>query len=95
MNTSTDPARRVIPISADTGTAYGRPAPTYKKELAEVGPGTPMGELLRRYWHPIGMVADATDTPRQVRVLGEELILFRERAFGRLRVLLCSALLGH
>ena len=71
---------RVIPIQPDTGTAYGRPAPTYRAELAEVGPGTPMGELLRRYWHPIGLVADATTTPRKLRVLGEDLILFRDGA---------------
>ena len=71
--------RRVIPIEVDTGTAYGRPTPTSRKELTEVGPGTPMGELLRRYWHPIGLAADATDTPRQVRVLGEDLILFRDK----------------
>lgn len=69
---------RVIPIAADTGTAYGRPAPTHRKELAEVGPGTPMGELLRRYWHPIGLASDAAATPRKVRVLGEDLILFRD-----------------
>jgi hypothetical protein len=36
-----------------------------------------MGELLRRYWHPIGLAADATDTPHKVRALGEDLILFR------------------
>ena len=71
---------RVIPIAVDTGTAYGRPAPTHRADLTEVGPGTPMGELLRRYWHPIGMVADATDTPRKVRVLGEDLILFRDQS---------------
>jgi nitrite reductase/ring-hydroxylating ferredoxin subunit len=72
---------RVIPIApaeVDTGTAYGRPAPTYRRELAEVSPGTPMGELLRRYWHPIGLSGDATDTPRKLRVLGEDLILFRD-----------------
>jgi nitrite reductase/ring-hydroxylating ferredoxin subunit len=62
----------------DTGTAYGRPQPTHMKELTEVGAGTPMGELMRRYWHPVGMLADATDTPRQIRVLGEDLILFRD-----------------
>ncbi|MFN0160203.1 MAG: Rieske 2Fe-2S domain-containing protein [Burkholderiales bacterium] len=66
----------------DTGTAYGRTRPTYRKDLTEVGPGTPMGELLRRYWHPIGLVADAGETPRQLRVLGEDLILFRD-ASGR------------
>jgi phenylpropionate dioxygenase-like ring-hydroxylating dioxygenase large terminal subunit len=62
----------------DTGTAYGLPAPTWKKELTEVGPGTPMGELLRRYWHPVGLAADAGAVPRKVRVLGEDLILFRD-----------------
>ena len=77
MNTPRDP--HVISIVPDTGTAYGRPRPTYKPELTEVGPGTPMGELLRRYWHPIGLVGDATDTPKKVRVLGEDLILFRDR----------------
>lgn len=74
---------RTIPIvaaSPDTGTAYGRPAPTYRKELTEVGAGTPMGELLRRYWHPVGLAPDATGTPRKVRVLGEDLILFRDQA---------------
>ena len=80
MNPSnTGTAHRVIPIAQDTGTAYGRPAPTHMKELAEVGSGTPMGELLRRYWHPIGMVADASETPRKVKVLGEDLILFRDK----------------
>ena len=72
---------RVIPIAPadiDTGTAYGRPKPTYRAELAEVGAGTPMGELLRRYWHPIGLSSDANDTPRKIRVLGEDLILFRD-----------------
>jgi hypothetical protein len=37
----------------DTGTGYGRSRPTYFRELTEVGPGTAMGELLRRYWHPV------------------------------------------
>jgi phenylpropionate dioxygenase-like ring-hydroxylating dioxygenase large terminal subunit len=69
---------RIIPITPDTGTAYGKPPPTHLRELTDVGPGTPMGELLRRYWHPVGLVADATATPRQVRVLGEDLILFRD-----------------
>ena len=78
-------ASRVIPI-IDQGTAYGRPQPTSMRELAEVGPGTPMGELLRRYWHPIGLVSDATDRPRKVRVLGEDLILFRDKS-GRVGLL--------
>lgn len=62
----------------DTGTAYGRPTASYRAELTEVGAGTPMGELLRRYWHPVGLTADASERPRRVRVLGEDLILFRD-----------------
>jgi phenylpropionate dioxygenase-like ring-hydroxylating dioxygenase large terminal subunit len=59
-------------------TAYGLPTPTYIEKLTLVGRGTPMGELLRRYWHPVGLSSDATATPCQIRVLGEDLILFRD-----------------
>src|SRR5262245_12250681 len=62
----------------DSGTAYGRPTPSYDATLVEVGPGTPGGELLRRYWHPVAVAADATTRPQKVRVLGEDLILFRD-----------------
>jgi phenylpropionate dioxygenase-like ring-hydroxylating dioxygenase large terminal subunit len=64
----------------DAGTAYELGAPTYKSDLVLVGRGTPMGELLRRYWHPVGLAADAGGTPRKVRALGEDLILFRDGA---------------
>ena len=64
----------------DRGTAYEMPPSTYKAALTEVRRGTPMGELLRRYWHPIGLAADASSTPRQVKALGEDLILFRDGA---------------
>jgi phenylpropionate dioxygenase-like ring-hydroxylating dioxygenase large terminal subunit len=62
----------------DFGSAYSRKPPNYNAKLTEVGRGTPMGELLRRYWHPVGIAADAGATPRPVKVLGEELILFRD-----------------
>lgn len=58
--------------------AYDLERPTYNAKLTEVGRGTPMGELLRRYWHPVGMASDAGATPRPVKILGEELILFRD-----------------
>src|SRR3954463_4277723 len=46
--------------------------------LTKVGPGTPMGNLLRRYWHPIGAVAEFDAEPVQpVRLLGEDLVMFR------------------
>lgn len=64
----------------DVGTAYGLKPLTYNKRLAEVGPGTPMGELMRRYWQPFFTSAGLTsDRPRRVRLLGEDLILFRDK----------------
>jgi phenylpropionate dioxygenase-like ring-hydroxylating dioxygenase large terminal subunit len=69
----------IMPVR-DQGTAYEMPASSYKAALTEVRRGTPMGELLRRYWHPVGLSADAGTTPRQVKALGELLILFRDGA---------------
>ncbi|WP_120493335.1 aromatic ring-hydroxylating dioxygenase subunit alpha [Microbacterium phyllosphaerae] len=63
----------------DTGTAYGLRLGQPLNELAQVGPGTPYGEVLRRYWHPVAKVEDATTRPISLRVLGEELVLFRTR----------------
>ena len=74
----------------DTGTGYG--PPTYLRELTEVGPGTPLGELLRRSWHPTGLSSDAGATPTAVRVLGEDLVLFRD---GRGRPALVVARCAH
>ena len=64
---------------SNNGSAYGRPSPHSNKLLTDVGPGTPCGELMRRYWHPIATTAEVQDAPRKVRVLGEELVLFRDR----------------
>ncbi len=56
--------------------------------LTLVGPGQPAGELLRRYWHPVGLLKDLTDEhPTQfVRLLGEDLVLFRDKS-GRVGLL--------
>jgi phenylpropionate dioxygenase-like ring-hydroxylating dioxygenase large terminal subunit len=64
--------------AVDAGTGYTRKPSSYNATLTEVGRGRPMGELLRRYWHPIGLVGDAGATPKPLRVLGEDLILFRD-----------------
>ena len=67
------------PKSADTGTGYGREPAGFNADWDAGRTGHQDGELLRRYWHPIGLSSHATDTPRQVRVLGEDLILFRDK----------------
>src|SRR5215813_442459 len=49
------------------------------RTLTEVGAGTPMGELLRRYWMPIAAVAELDDAPvKPVRLLGEDLVLYKD-----------------
>ena len=70
----------IIPIALDTGTAYQRSAapPSHNAELTEVGHGTPMGEVMRRYWQPLGLSSYASTLPRAVRALGEDLVLFRD-----------------
>ena len=69
------------PVSASRdGSAYGRPQPHFNKTLVEVGPGTACGELMRRYWHPIAASGELRDLPRKVRILGEDLVLFRDRS---------------
>jgi 5,5'-dehydrodivanillate O-demethylase len=51
------------------------------ERLTRVGPGNPMGDLLRRYWHPIGTVPDLDEEPvRKVRLFGEDLTLYRSAA---------------
>ncbi len=58
------------------------------ERLTRVGPGTPAGELLRRYWHPIAIARELTpqQPTRFVRLLGEDLVLFRDQA-GRVGLL--------
>ncbi len=50
------------------------------ERLTRVGPGTPAGELLRRYWHVVAPAAELTpDRPKKrVRLLAEDLVLYRE-----------------
>ena len=70
---------KFAPFNGYHQTAQGE----HDRELAEVGPGTVCGEYLRRYWHPIFLTAELGDAPRLIRILGEELVLFRDRG-GRI-----------
>lgn len=49
------------------------------ERLTRVGPGTPCGELLRRYWQPLCPVSEITPgkPKKRVRILGEDLLVFR------------------
>jgi phenylpropionate dioxygenase-like ring-hydroxylating dioxygenase large terminal subunit len=57
--------------------------------LTRVGPGTPMGEVFRRYWIPAGTrreIPEPDSPPVRIRLLGEDLVLFRDSG-GRVGLL--------
>ncbi len=54
------------------------------ERLTRIGPGTPCGELMRRYWHPIGASSQLKEPGTMpVRLLGEDLVVYRDQR-GRL-----------
>ena len=49
--------------------------------MAQVGPGTPMGEFFRRFWLPVSLpeqLAERDGDPVRLRILGEDLVAFRD-----------------
>jgi nitrite reductase/ring-hydroxylating ferredoxin subunit len=69
-------AKRAGPFSA----YYNRPPAAEPSPLARTGPGTACGEYLRRYWHPIIMISEVSDVPKVIRILGEDLVIFRDKS---------------
>ena len=59
---------------------YLRDVPAYDPELTEVGPGTPMGEYMRRHWQPVCLSRYLEDLPLALKVLGEDLVAFRDKS---------------
>jgi hypothetical protein len=57
--------------------------PKEDEELTHVGPGTPGGEYLRRFWHPVVRSDALQDLPVRVRILGEDLVVFRAGLDGQ------------
>ena len=54
-----------------------RQVPQEDAEITHTGPGTPCGEYMRRFWQPVAMSSELKDVPLAVRLLGEDLVLFR------------------
>lgn len=59
---------------------------SHDPELAQVGPATPMGEQMRRFWHPVCLAEELTDVPKAICILCEDHVAFRDRS-GRIGVL--------
>ena len=86
-------ARDGIQISANDSTGnvpfggyYQQQPPEDDPELTRTGPGTSCGEYFRKFWHPICLSEELTDLPLVVRILGEDLVVFRDKS-GRIGVL--------
>ncbi|MBN9081557.1 MAG: (2Fe-2S)-binding protein [Rhizobiales bacterium 62-17] len=48
--------------------------------ITRIGPGTPAGDLMRRYWQPVAAVSELSERwTMRVRLLGEDLVLYRNR----------------
>jgi nitrite reductase/ring-hydroxylating ferredoxin subunit len=63
-----------------------RRLPAEDAELTHVGPDTPCGEYLRRFWQPVAMASELGALPVALRIMGEDLVLFRDKG-GRVGLL--------
>ncbi|MFQ6011234.1 MAG: Rieske 2Fe-2S domain-containing protein [Nitrososphaerales archaeon] len=53
--------------------------PEENRLLTSVGPGTPCGNYMRRFWHPIAVSDEVNaEDPLKIRILGEDMVLFRD-----------------
>jgi phenylpropionate dioxygenase-like ring-hydroxylating dioxygenase large terminal subunit len=73
------PARAPFLASAH-GAYHHRERPPADDELTRVGPGTPCGEYLRRFWQPVVLSNELQGLPRRLRILGEDLVAYRDRS---------------
>ena len=71
-------ATRAPFLTSRFGGYYHRSVPQEDAELTHTGPGTPCGEYLRRFWQPISFADELRDLPLRVRILGEDLVVFRD-----------------
>ena len=65
-------------LSTRYGGYYHREVPQEDAELTRIGPGTPCGEYLRRFWQPVCYSDDLQDLPVALKILGEELVAFKD-----------------
>jgi len=60
------------------GGYFHRHIPEEDAEITHVGAGAPCGEYMRRFWQPVCFSDELGDLPRRVKILGEELVAFRD-----------------
>lgn len=60
--------------------------PSPDDELTSTMPGTPMGEYMRLFWQPVCLSEELTNLPKAIRIMGEDLVAFRDKR-GKIGVL--------
>jgi hypothetical protein len=65
-------------LNVPYGAYLSREVPAPDEELTRVGPGTPCGEYLRRFWQPVVFARELGAVPLAIRIMGEELVVFRD-----------------
>ena len=53
--------------------------PGVDKVLAYTDSKTLCGEYLRCYWHPVALTSEVSEIPREIRILGEDLVIFKTK----------------
>jgi hypothetical protein len=75
------------PVKDNTSAGHAIPYSGYHRstevaaedeKLTHVGAGTPCGEYLSRFWLPVALTSQLTDLPLALRVMGEDLVMFRD-----------------
>ena len=51
--------------------------PNIDESLVRTDSKTSCGEYLRRYWHPVALTSEVSETPKEIRILGEDLVIFK------------------
>ncbi len=72
-------ATRVPFVNTAYSAYYHRERPAEDAELTQVGPGTPCGEYLRRFWQPVIASEEVQELPQRLRIMGEDLVVFRDK----------------
>ena len=73
-------------VREPSGLYHRRRIPREDVELTHVGPETPCGEYLRRFWQPVALSSELGELPLAVRIMGEDLVVFRDKS-GRVGLL--------
>ncbi len=68
------------------GAYHHRAVPAADPLLTQTAPETPCGEYLRRFWQPVAHTASLKDLPVPIRIMHEDLVLFRDGS-GRIGLL--------